>query len=70
MIWELKVHLILLGGIILAIGLMKLLPIKTQRHSVHVLHKIDPYEYRSKENLIINCDGDVILRQPDFSYAQ
>ena len=35
MIWELKVHLILLGGTILAIGMMKLLPTKAQRRSVH-----------------------------------
>ena len=35
MIWELKVHLILFGGIILAIGLMKLFPTKAQRRSVH-----------------------------------
>ena len=36
---------------------------------IHVLHKIDPYEYRIRENLIINCDGRVILRQPDYSYS-
>ena len=35
MIWELKIHLILLGGIIFAIGLIKLLPTKAQRRSAH-----------------------------------
>lgn len=36
---------------------------------IHVLHKIDLFEYRSKDNLGINCDGDVILCQPDYSYS-
>lgn len=34
---------------------------------IHVLHEIAPYEYRNEENLILNCDGEIIFCQPDFN---
>ena len=34
---------------------------------IHVLHEIAPYEYRNEENLILNCDGEMIFCQPDFN---
>ena len=56
MIWELKVHLILLGGIILAIGLIKLLPTKAQRCSVHKdLHWAQTY------NSVCIATGAIII---------
>lgn len=33
---------------------------------IHVLYENTPYEYRRREDLITNSDGEVILCQPDF----
>lgn len=34
---------------------------------IYVLHEIAPYEYRNKENLVVNCNGEIIFCQPDFN---
>ena len=33
---------------------------------IHILYENTPYEYRRREDLVTNYDGDVILCQPDF----